>query len=88
MKNPRFKLVKNEQGAEVRRPVATASFAYYPPGAAEPEFETSGLQFVAPLGESVAGELSYDLERFYLAPCGVFARRAAEVPDFKDRPNL
>ncbi len=79
LRNPKFKLVKNEHGVEVRRPVATASFAYYPPSATEPELETTGFQFVAPLGELVAGELSYYLERYYLAPFGQFAARAEQI---------
>jgi len=43
LRAPRFELVKNPQGADVRRPVATATLAFYPPDAAAPAADSRAL---------------------------------------------
>lgn len=82
----RFEMVKNPQGAEVRRPAATASLAYYPPGATEPAAESPEFPLVAPLGRIEAADLRFYLERYFLTPYGNFAERAhgieARLPEW------
>ena len=75
----RFDLVKNEQGAEVRRPVATASLAFYPPDATEPAAESPEFTLIAPLGRIEADDLRFYLERYFITPFGVFADRAHRI---------
>lgn len=75
----RFEMVKNPQGAEVRRPAATASLAYYPPGATEPAAESPELMLVAPLDKVVATDLRFYLERYFLTPYGSFTERARGI---------
>lgn len=77
----RFEMVKNPQGAEVRRPAATASLAYYPPGATDPEAESSEFPLIAPLGRIEATELRFYLERYFLTPYGEFTKRARGIED-------
>lgn len=75
----RFEMVKNPQGAEVRRPAATASLAYYPPGATEPAAESPEFMLVAPLDKVVASDLRFYLERYFLTPYGSFTERARGI---------
>ncbi len=75
----RFELVKDEQGKDVRRPVATATLAFYPPDAEEPAAESPEFPFAAPLGKIEAGDLRFYLERYLLTPFGEFAKRAAGI---------
>lgn len=77
----RFEMVKNPQGAEVRRPAATASLAYYPPGATDPAAESPEFPLVAPLGRIEATELRFYLERYFLTPYGEFTKRARGIED-------
>ncbi|MBI1381653.1 MAG: CHAT domain-containing protein [Planctomycetaceae bacterium] len=70
----RFELVDGN-----RRPVATASLAFYPPGAAEPAAESPEFPFAAPLGKIEAGDLRFYLERYFLTPFGGFAKRARHI---------
>lgn len=75
----RFEMVKNAQGAEVRRPAATASLAYYPPDATEPAAESPEFRLIAPLGRIEATDLRFYLERYFLTPYGEFAKRARGI---------
>ncbi len=75
----RFEMVKNPQGAEVRRPAATASLAYYPPGSTEPAAESPEFMLVAPLDKVVATDLRFYLERYFLTPYGSFTERARGI---------
>lgn len=70
----RFELVDGN-----RRPVATASLAFYPPGADEPSAESPEFPFAAPLGKIEAGDLRFYLERYFLTPFGEFAKRARHI---------
>ncbi len=79
LRAPRFELVKNPQGADVRRPVATATLAFYPPDATAPAAESPEFTLTAPLGKIEAGDLRFYLERYFLMPYGVFAERARGV---------
>lgn len=79
LRAPRFELVKNPQGAEVRRPVATATLAFYPPDATAPAAESPEFTLTAPLGKIEAGDLRFYLERYFLTPYGPFAERARGV---------
>ena len=76
LRNPRFDLVKNEKGADVRRPVAEARLAFYPPNTAAPAIESPVFTLSAPLGKIETADLSYYLERYHITPFGVFADRA------------
>lgn len=75
----RFEMVKNPQGAEVRRPAATASLAYYPPEATEPAAESPDFPLIAPLGRIEAADLRFYLERYFLTPYGSFTERARGI---------
>ncbi|TWU03003.1 CHAT domain-containing protein [Stieleria varia] len=75
----RFELVKNPQGKEVRRPVATASLAYFPPDATDPEVVSPEFTLVAPLGKIEADEMRFYLERYFILPYGNFAERARGI---------
>lgn len=75
----RFEMVKNPQGAEVRRPAATASLAYYPPGATDPVSESPEFPLIAPLGKIEASDLRFYLERYFLTPYGSFTERARGI---------
>lgn len=79
LRHTRFQLVEDERGAEVRRPVATARLAFYPPDAAEPALESPEFELVVPLGTIEAGDLSFYLERYHITPFGSFAKRAREI---------
>ncbi len=79
LRAPRFELVKNPQGADVRRPVATAVLAFYPPDATAPAAESPEFTLTAPLGKIEAGDLRFYLERYFLMPYGPFAERARGV---------
>jgi hypothetical protein len=79
LRAPRFEIVKNPQGADVRRPVATASLAYYPPGATDPAAESQDFLFKSPLGGIEAGDLRFYLERYFLTPYGTFRERAGRI---------
>lgn len=75
----RLEMVKNPQGAEVRRPAATASLAYYPPGATDPAAESPEFPLIAPLGKIEASDLRFYLERYFLTPYGSFTERARGI---------
>lgn len=75
----RFEMVQNPQGAEVRRPAATASLAYYPPDATDPAAESPEFPLVAPFGRIEATELRFYLERYFLTPYGSFTERARGI---------
>lgn len=75
----RFEMVQNPQGAEVRRPAATASLAYYPPDATDPAAESPEFPLIAPLGRIEATELRFYLERYFLTPYGEFTKRARGI---------
>ena len=77
----RFELVKDQNDAEVRRPVATATLAFYPPGATEPTVESPEFRFTAPLGKIEAGDLRFYLERYFLTPFGEFSKRARRIEE-------
>ena len=77
LRDARFEIV-NEG---VRRPVATATLAYCPPGAAEAEIESPVFTVAAPLGAVETGDLAYYLERYHLTPFGIFAERAKAIED-------
>lgn len=79
LRAPRFELVKNPQSVEVRRPVATATLAFYPPDATAPVAESPEFTLTAPLGKIEAGDLRFYLERYFLTPYGPFAERARSV---------
>ena len=68
LRNPRFDLVKNEKGSDVRRPVADATLVFYLPNAAEPAIKSPAFILAAPLGKIETGDLSYYLERYHLTP--------------------
>jgi tetratricopeptide (TPR) repeat protein len=79
LRNPRFEFLKDEKGGEIRRPVAEASLAFYPPNASKPSHESPEFIFAAPLGKIEAADLSYYLERYFITPFGVFKDRADAI---------
>jgi hypothetical protein len=81
LRSPRLEILKDQRGAEIRRPVAEATLAFYPPGEAEPAAESPEFRLAAPLGKIEADDLNFYLERFHLTPYGVFADRAQRIAD-------
>lgn len=79
LSNPRFEIIKDKRGADVRRPVADATLAFYPPGAAEPAAVSPEFKLAAPLGTIEGDDLSFYLERYHITPFGVFANRANAI---------